>query len=134
MTSSCCAARVNSRMPWPSVTTRWCAGAISTRTSNCSVETSLLCRKHGVLARTPKCALLGIPVVLACSAAQAANWEFAPRVEAGYRYNDNYRLDLPGGEIEVSGAEGDAALTIRTLDPRTHFEITPRIQATYFPD
>jgi hypothetical protein len=98
------------------------------------VETSLLCRKHGVFARSPKSALLGISIALACGSAQAANWEFAPRVEAGYRYNDNYRLDLPGSEIEVAGAEGDAALTIRTLDPRTHFEITPRIRATYFPD
>jgi hypothetical protein len=93
-----------------------------------------LCRKHGVWARSPKCALVAVAVAMACGTAQAANWEFAPRVEAGYRYNDNYRLDLPGGEIDVSGGEADAALTIRTLDPRTLFEITPRIRATYFPD
>jgi hypothetical protein len=98
------------------------------------VETSLLCRKHGVSARSPKSAYLGISIALACGSAHAANWELAPRVEAGYRYSDNYRLDLPGGEIDVSGAEADAALTIRTLDPRTRFEVTPRIRATYFPD
>jgi Putative beta-barrel porin 2 len=65
--------------------------------------------------------------------APAANWEFAPRLEGGYRYNDNYRMNQPGGELEVSGAEGDVRLTLRTVDPRTNFEITPRVRATYFP-
>lgn len=71
---------------------------------------------------------------LGCASASAANWEIAPRVGLGYRYNDNYHLELPGGEIEVSGAEADAAVTFRTLDPRTTFEVTPRIRSTYFPD
>ena len=53
---------------------------------------------------------------------------------AGYRYSDNYRLDLPEGEVEVSGAEADVGVTFRTVDPRTNFELTPRINATYFPD
>lgn len=66
--------------------------------------------------------------------ATAANWEMAPRVEAGYRYSDNYHLGPPGTEVEVSGAEADAQVTWRTLDPRTQVEITPRVQATYFPD
>lgn len=66
--------------------------------------------------------------------AAAANWEFAPRAEAGYRYSDNYRLSQPGAEVEVSGAEVDAQVTMHTVDPRTQIEITPRIQATYFPD
>lgn len=34
----------------------------------------------------------------------------------------------------MSGAEVDAQVTMRTVDPRTQIEITPRIQATYFPD
>jgi hypothetical protein len=75
------------------------------------------------------CAALG-----ASASAAAANWDFAPRVEAGYRYSDNYRLGPPGTEIEVSGGEADAQLTMRTVDPRTQIEITPRVQATYFPD
>ena len=75
-----------------------------------------------------------IGLVLAASSASGANWEIAPRVEAGYRYNDNYRLEQPGGEIEVSGAEADAAVTFRNIDPRTQIEVTPRIRATYFPD
>lgn len=65
--------------------------------------------------------------------ASAANWEFAPLVEAGWRVSDNYRLGLPGSEIEVSGAEADAALTWRTVDPRLTVELTPRVRATRFP-
>lgn len=71
---------------------------------------------------------------LAIVPVQAANWELQPRVATGYRYSDNYRLGLPGTEIEVSGGELDAAVTLGTVDPRTRFEITPRIRATYFPD
>jgi hypothetical protein len=79
------------------------------------------------------------PVVLfaalaAGSNATAANWEIAPRVEAGYRYSDNYHLGPPGTEVEVEGGEADAQVTFRTLDPRTLVEITPRVNATYFPD
>jgi hypothetical protein len=79
------------------------------------------------------------PVVLfatlaAASTASAANWEIAPRVEAGYRYSDNYHLGPPGTEVDVSGGETDAQVAFRTLDPRTKIEITPRVQATYFPD
>jgi hypothetical protein len=70
----------------------------------------------------------------AAGSATAANWEVAPRVEAGYRYSDNYHLGPPGTEVEVEGGEADARLTLRSLDPRTQIEITPRIQATYFPD
>jgi hypothetical protein len=70
----------------------------------------------------------------AAGSATAANWEAAPRVAAGYRYSDNYHLGQPGTEVEVEGGEADAQLTLRTLDPRTQIEITPRINATYFPD
>jgi hypothetical protein len=77
---------------------------------------------------------VALPIALSANSATAANWEIAPRLEAGYLYNDNYRLDLPGQEIDVSGAEADAAVTFRTVDPRTNFEITPRINSTYFPD
>jgi hypothetical protein len=77
--------------------------------------------------------LAGVPALLASCAISAANWEVAPRVEAGYRFNDNYYLDQPGSEIKVAGPEIDAAATFRTIDPRTQFEITPRIEASYFP-
>lgn len=77
---------------------------------------------------------IAMAIAMAACSATAANWETAPRLEAGYMYNDNYRLDLPGQEVEVSGAQADASVTFRTVDPRTNFEITPRINATYFPD
>lgn len=90
------------------------------------------CERSAPLSR---CLSLGVTAALfACSGAGAANWEIAPRLEGGYRYSDNYRLDLPGNEIEVSGAEADAQVTFRTLDPRTNFAITPRVRSTYFPD
>jgi hypothetical protein len=85
-------------------------------------------------AQAPLGLVVALPALFAAGQAAAANWEFAPRVSAGYIYNDNYRLELPGGEIEVSGGEVDAAATLRTIDPRTTFEITPRIDATFFPD
>lgn len=75
--------------------------------------------------------------VAACTVtctASAANWEVAPRVQAGYRYSDNYRLYLPDQEVSVSGGEADVGVTFKTVDPRTNFEITPRVNATYFPD
>jgi hypothetical protein len=100
------------------------------------VEISLLCRKTPRRLVTPQ---FISPVVLfaalaAAGTASAANWEIAPRVEAGYRYSDNYHLGPPGTEVEVSGAETDAQVAFRTLDPRTQVEITPRILATYFGD
>jgi hypothetical protein len=100
------------------------------------VEISLLCRKTSRRLVTPQfispailCAALA-----AASTASAANWEVGPRVEAGYRYSDNFHLGPPGTEVDVSGGEADAAVTFRTLDPRTQIEITPRVLATYFPD
>lgn len=75
-----------------------------------------------------------MPLALVACSAAAANWDIAPRVQAGYRYSDNYRLYLPDQEVEVSGAEADVGVTFRTIDPRTNFEITPRINSTYFPD
>jgi hypothetical protein len=76
-----------------------------------------------------------VAAVLLCAstAAVSANWEVAPVISGGYRYSDNYRLSLPENEIEVSGAEADALVTVRTVDPRTLFEVTPRVRATVFP-
>jgi hypothetical protein len=105
------------------------------------VETSLLCRKTPRRLVTPQFisprfispAIL-FAALLAAGTAAAENWEIAPRVEAGYRYSDNYHLGPPGTEVEVSGGEADAQVSFRTLDPRTQIEITPRVLATYFPD
>lgn len=78
--------------------------------------------------------ICGLGALVVCASAAAANWEWDPRVEGGYKYDDNFRLDPPGDEIEVSGVEADARVTLRTVDPRTTVEVTPRVRATYFPD
>jgi hypothetical protein len=70
----------------------------------------------------------------AVSSAQAQNWEFDPRLQLGYEFNDNYRLDIPGNEIEVSGGALDASLPFSLLSPIRKIEISPRVRATYFPD
>jgi len=93
-----------------------------------------LCRKTPRRLVTPQFVSPAIlfAALLAAGSASAENWEIAPRVEAGYRYSDNYHLGPPGTELEVSGAEADALVTFRTLDPRTQVEITPRVRGTYF--
>ncbi|HKU88878.1 MAG TPA: hypothetical protein VJP84_03755 [Steroidobacteraceae bacterium] len=70
-----------------------------------------------------------LPVV-----ALSADWELNPSVEAGYLFDDNYRLTSPGSEIEVQGPLLDAALEIRARQPAGEFSFTPRVRATYFPD
>jgi hypothetical protein len=67
-------------------------------------------------------------------AAEAQNWEFTPRLQLGYLFNDNYRLDPPGDEIEVSGGLLDVTLPIRLVDPIRRAELAPRARATFFPD
>jgi len=66
--------------------------------------------------------------------AVGADWEFNPRLEAGYLYDDNYRLTSPGTEISVQGPLADAQLEMRARTPKNDFSFTPRITATYFPD
>lgn len=66
--------------------------------------------------------------------ASADTWEFVPRLELGYLYNDNYRLDFAGDEIDVSGGILDVALPIRLVSQVRKAEIAPRVHATLFPD
>jgi|KBSMisStandDraft_5_1062788.scaffolds.fasta_scaffold138782_1 hypothetical protein len=83
------------------------------------------------------CAQLGalpLVAVLASAPASAAAWEFNPSVEAGLMFDDNYRLTIPGTEVDVQGPVVDAALEMRTLTQTGEFSFTPRIRATYFPD
>lgn len=79
-------------------------------------------------------AAFAVVLLLAMGDALAARWEWNPRVQAGYQYDDNYRLDLPGNEIEVSGVAADARLELRYTGPLTEVQFTPRIRSTYFPD
>lgn len=76
-------------------------------------------------------AVLGLGVA---ATARAQNWDFSPRLQLGYEYSDNYRLDFPGNEIDVSGGLMDVTLPLRLVDPVVKAEIAPRVRATYFPD
>jgi hypothetical protein len=77
---------------------------------------------------------LAVAATLACAQTSAAPWEWNPKVQAGYLYDDNYRLATPGGEIDVQGPMVDAELELRTLTQQGEFSFTPRVRATYFPD
>ena len=77
---------------------------------------------------------LGAIAILAAMPADAADYELNPRIEAGYLYDDNYRLTTPGTEIDVSGPLLDAEMEWRAITPTSEFSFTPRVRATYFPD
>jgi hypothetical protein len=81
---------------------------------------------------------LALAVALALGAGSAARadalWEFTPKIEAGYLYDDNYRLTQPGTEVQVNGPLVDAAFEMATLTQTGHFTFTPRVRATYFAD
>jgi hypothetical protein len=64
----------------------------------------------------------------------AADWEMNPRIEAGYLYDNNYRLASEGSETTVTGPMLDAQLEWRALTPTSEFSLIPRVRATYFPD
>ena len=73
--------------------------------------------------------------VLATGRAQAASWDFNPRVEVGAEYNDNYRLaTVNQPKIPAYGSIADVSFTERLLDPRYEFDIAPRVHNTFFPD
>ena len=67
-------------------------------------------------------------------AAAGADWQFNPSVEAGYLFDDNYRLAPKGSEIDVQGALLDAQLEMVNVMPAGEFSFTPRVRATYFPN
>jgi hypothetical protein len=66
--------------------------------------------------------------------AGAGPWELNPRIEAGYLYDDNYRLANPGAETSVNGPLVDAEMELRTITQTGEFSFSPRVRATYFPD
>lgn len=76
---------------------------------------------------------VAVAAALAAGTAAAADWEFNPKVEAGYLYDNNFRLTAPGTEIEVQGPMADASVELRSLYQTGEFSFTPRVRATYFP-
>jgi hypothetical protein len=81
---------------------------------------------------------LAVASALTCAAGPAlaaSDWIFDPRVELGAIYDDNYRLtDQSGQEIDVTGAEIEAALGMRSESTRSKLGLTPRIASSYFPN
>lgn len=79
---------------------------------------------------------VAVAVALALGAGSAARadavWEFTPKIEAGYLYDDNYRLTQPGTETAVNGPLVDAAFEMATVTQTGQFLLTPRVRATYF--
>src|ERR1700752_2524012 len=75
-----------------------------------------------------------LALAASASPAVAADWQFNPKVELGYLYDDNYRLNLPENANEVSGGPADAQAEIRAEGQLTTFSFIPRVHATYFPD
>jgi hypothetical protein len=73
-------------------------------------------------------------VMGATTAAQAANWDFQPRVELGGTYSDNYRLAEQGQpKISLAGPLVDAELGFHLIEPTSDVAIIPRIRSTWFP-
>jgi len=75
--------------------------------------------KHHAVARS---GALAVAVALSLPAG-AAPWEWHPSVEAGYLFDDNYRLSTPNNEIDVQGPLLDAELELRELTPSTAREV-----------
>jgi len=80
--------------------------------------------------------LVATAVALALGAGAAARadavWEFTPKIEAGYLYDNNYRLTQPGAETPVNGPLVDASFEMATVTQKGQFLLTPRVRATYF--
>jgi hypothetical protein len=76
---------------------------------------------------------VAVALALTSATASAAEWEFNPTVEAGYLYDNNYRLATSGSETTVEGPLLDAQLELRSLSQKSEFTLTPRVRATYFP-
>jgi hypothetical protein len=87
-----------------------------------------------VITRGPQRTVAALVAGAVSMAAAGADWQFNPTVEAGYLYDDNYRLSAPGAEIDVQGALLDAQLELLNLTQAGEFSFTPRVRTTYFPD
>lgn len=77
---------------------------------------------------------LALALAASASPALAQDWQVNPKVELGYLYDDNYRLNLPANANEVSGGVLDAQAEFRNEGQLTTFSFVPRVHSTYFPD
>ena len=66
--------------------------------------------------------------------ANAAAWEFDPRIVVSGVYNDNYLLaTVPADKISVSGTQADAGVQIRAESPTWDIVIWPYVTGSYYP-
>jgi len=66
--------------------------------------------------------------------ADAADWQWDPRVVLSGNYDDNYGLDSGQAQgVSVAGSAVDASLHAFLLDPTNRFDITPRVRYVNYP-
>src|SRR5690242_1460854 len=71
----------------------------------------------------------------AAGTADAANWDYNPRLELSGLYNDNFRLaEDAAGKVKAEGAILDAQLAMRSLSPTNELSFTPHIRSSFYPD
>jgi hypothetical protein len=77
---------------------------------------------------------VGMVLALGGGSALAADWNIDPRIAVSGVYNDNNRLtEIPGSEIEVTGARIDAQVTFRGETPRSSLQLVPRLRSSFYP-
>jgi len=68
-------------------------------------------------------------------AANAANWDYNPRLELSGVYNDNFRLaEDAQGKVTAAGAVLDAQLAMRSLSQTNELSFTPHVRTSIYPD
>lgn len=73
-------------------------------------------------------------VAVAAMPAMAADWQVNPEVEVGAMSDSNLRLSESGDDISVTGGFAAARLEFLARTPLASFSLTPRAEATWFPD
>src|SRR5690606_7129040 len=62
-----------------------------------------------------------------------ADWRVNPTVEVGVMSDSNLRLDAGANRADVAGGFANAQLEFRAATPLALFSLTPRLEATLFP-
>lgn len=75
-----------------------------------------------------------LAAALAACTGHAAEWQFNPTVEVGVMSDSNLRLDEGQERASVAGGFAAGQFELRASTPLAQFSITPRVEATHFPD
>jgi hypothetical protein len=84
-----------------------------------------------------RAAAAALAVVWGCGVpgAEAADWDFLPRIAVGAFTNDNYTLEPDSRPaVDVEGGRIDAQFPLRAATPRTEFTLTPQVKSAFLPD